>query len=176
MASGYQRRLWLRAAEAVSVSRRDGSITLMGNRFWADFLGDWHGKKVAVRFDPQALQDGLHIYRIEGGYLGAAPCIEAAGFDDVDKARSHIRQRKAWIKGVAMQMEAERRMSIDQVAALLPRAEAAEPPAPKVVRMVNGPSLTVAAPAPDEQSEDERLLIKAVRQLRLVQSEGDDLQ
>lgn len=175
-ASVSQRRLWLMAAEAVSVSRRDGSITLMGNRFWADFLGDWRGKKIAARFDPQALQDGLHVYRIDGGYLGAAPCIEAAGFNDVDAARRHAQQRKAWIKGVALQVEAERRMSIDQVAALLPRVEAAEPPAPKVVRMVNGPSLTVAASAPDEQSEDERLLIKAVRQLRLVQREGDELQ
>jgi transposase InsO family protein len=175
-AADWQRRLWLLAAEGTPVSKRDASITLLGNRYWAEFLMAWRGKKLIVRFDPQALQEDLQVYRPDGAYLGAAPVIEAAGFNDVDAARRHNEARKHYLKGVRMQLDAERRMTIDQVAALLPKTEAAEPPpAPKVVRMVNGPSLTAPAPAPEEQSADERLMITAVRQLRLVR-DGDGLE
>ena len=173
--SEHQRRLWLLAAESVLVSRTDGSITLMGNRYWAEALHAWRGQRVIVRFDPDALHDDLHIYRPDDGYLCTAPVIDAAGFADADKAREHNQRRKQLMKGVAMQADAMLRMTIDQVAALQPVLDAVEPPPPpRLVRMMNGPALPVRAPALDEQPEDERTLIAAVRQLRLVRNQQEE--
>jgi hypothetical protein len=115
-----QRRLWLLAAEGVKVNSRDGSIKVFGNRYWADFLHLHLGETVAARFDPDFLHDGLHVYRLDGGYLGHAPVKDAAGFADAEAAQTHNRARKKWLRGVKMQVEAERQMSPAAVAALIP--------------------------------------------------------
>ena len=173
--SEHQRRLWLLAAESVLVSRTDGSITLMGNRYWAEALHAWRGQRLIVRFDPDAMHDDLHVYRPDDGYLCAAPVIDAVGFADAAAARKHEAERKRWLKGAAMQLAAERSMTIDQVAAILPQTEAAPPPPPpRLVRMMNGPALPVRAPDLDEQPEDERTLIAAVHQLRLVRNQQEE--
>ena len=170
-ATGAQRRLWLLAAQAVGTSRRDGSITLLDNRFWAPFLSEIRGSRVSVRFDPGCLQADLHVYALDGRYLGAAPCIEAVGFDDIAKAQAHARARNAWMRAQRTMLDAERRLSISDVAAMLP-APATPPPAPetKVVRLVTG-NLALAA-RPDtlpEQDPAEIRLLAAMAKLRLVQ-------
>ena len=153
-ASPGQRLMWLLAAEQVLVSRTDSSITLMGNRYWSEALASLGGTRVTVRFDPQALHDDLHVYRTDNSYLGAAPCIHAVGFLDVDAARAHNGERKRWMRGAKMQADAERRMSIAQVAAMLPDAAPPEPaPASKVVRLFRGSAALAARP--DELTEDE---------------------
>ena len=81
-ATAEQRRLWLLAAEAISVNPTDGSITLLNNRYWSEFLHERRGQKVVVRFDPQRLHDDLHVYRLDGAYLGAAKCVDRVGFGD----------------------------------------------------------------------------------------------
>ncbi|WP_374653085.1 transposase domain-containing protein [Dongia sp.] len=135
-ATEEQRRLWLLAAEGISVSGQDGSLKLMGNRYWADFLHLYRGEKIAARFDPDFLHDGLHVYRLDGVYLGHAPVIEAAGFDNADKAREHGRQRKRWLRAQREMLEAERRMSAAAVADLVPlNAGPSELPAATVVRL-----------------------------------------
>jgi putative transposase len=114
-ATEEQRRLWLMAAEAITVDRRTGVVTLEGNRFWADFLHEHRGEKVVVRFDPQNLQADLHVYRLDGTYLGAAPCQETAGFADKTAAQTHGRARKAWVKAQKEMRDAERRMSLKEL-------------------------------------------------------------
>ncbi|GGG30785.1 transposase [Caldovatus sediminis] len=172
-ASAEQRRLWLMAAEGVMVRRADASIHLEGNRYWADFLLAHRGRRAVVRFDPQALQEEVHVYRLDGTYLGAAPCVEAAGFADVAAAREHARRRRAWLKGYRQMAAAERTLSVEQVAALLPKAPA-EPPAPppKVVRLVQGGAALRPAAAEEEDDTplDERLFVAAVRALRAGRS------
>jgi putative transposase len=175
-ASAHQRRLWLLAAERQLVSRTDGSITLLGNRFFADFLHEHRGERVTVRFDPELLQQPLHIYRADGDYLGSAECIEAAGFLDAGAARQHAQARKAWLRGVKMQLAAERTLSIRDVAALLPQTEAPAPkPEPKIIRPVFGN--TALAPrvveTPNEQPADELALIRAMRRLSVVRTPED---
>lgn len=134
-ATAEQRRLWLMAAEQIRVDRQDGSITLEGNRFWSDFLTPFRGQRVTVRFDPQSLQDPLHVYRNDGGYLGAAECVLAAGFNDVDAAREHNRNRKAWMRASRELLSVERSLSIKQLADMLPEPEVPAPlPETKVVR------------------------------------------
>jgi transposase InsO family protein len=135
-ATDEQRRLWLLAAEGVSVSSRDGSVKLMGNRYWADFLHLHLGETVAARFDPDFLHDGLHIYRMDGAYLGHAPVIDPAGFADADAAREHGRQRKRWLRAQRDMLDAERRMSPATVAAMVPSPVPAETPEASVVQLV----------------------------------------
>lgn len=173
-ASAEQRRLWLLMAEAIMVSRIDGSINLMGNRFHALWLHEHRGTRVHVRFDPQALTDDLHVYSAAGAYLGAARCIEAVGFNDVDAAREHARARASWIKGVKMQAAAEKTMSIADVAAMLPAAASPQPlPETKVVRPVFGNTALKPReePAEDGHSETERKFLASVRRLRAVPPE-----
>ena len=169
-AAPAQRRLWLLAAEGVLCARTDGSIRLEGNRFWAEFLSGHRGKRVAVRFDPQSLHDDLHVYAQDGRYLGAAPVIEAVGFDNADAARAHNRARNAFLRGVKMQADAEKRMTIEQVAAALPAAEAPAPLNTKIVRPVFGN--TALKPREDlaEQSEAEILLMRGLRAVRALET------
>ncbi len=155
-ATPEQRRLWLLAAEAIRVSPTDGTITLLGNRFHADFLYELRGKRVTVRFDPQELQEDLQVYSAAGAYLGAAPCIAAVGFDDIDKAREHARNRKAFMRGTAAALAAEKRMTLAEVADALPHVGGDRPAADaKLVRPVFGTHGS-AALKPRESTEAAR--------------------
>lgn len=133
-ATAEQRRLWLLAAEGVR-ARRDGSIELLGNRFWHERLVEHGGDKLIVRFDPQQLQDDVHVYRLDGSFIVTAACIEAVGFADVDAARAHAQARKRWLAAQKDMLAAERTMSVDEAAAMLPASDEPAPaPETKVVR------------------------------------------
>jgi hypothetical protein len=162
-ASAAQRRLWLLAAENLLCARNDGSIRLEGNRFWGEFLTGLRGSRVTVRFDPQALQDDLAVYALDGKFLGTAPCLEAVGFDNVEAAQAHNRARHAWMRGQKMQVAAERKLSIEQVAAMLPSETPSMAPQSKVVRPVFG-NLALKPRSDDlpEQSEAEIRFLRAV--------------
>ncbi len=114
-ATEIQKRLYLLAAEGVRAARRDGALKLMGNRYWADFLRDHKGQNLVIRFDPQALHSGLHVYRLDGDYLGFADLYEAAGFNDVGAAQEHARARKKILKADKAILAAERVMEMDEV-------------------------------------------------------------
>lgn len=134
-ATDEQRRLWMLAAEGVTSSARDGSIRLMDNRYWADFLHMVRGEKVAARFDPDALWDGVHVYRLDGAYLGHATCLDAVGFENAEAAREHGRQRRRWLRAKKEMLDSERRMSAAQVAALVPLNGGAPTPEARVVEL-----------------------------------------
>ncbi len=154
-ATEEQRRLWLLAAEGVTVSNRDGSLKLTGNRYWADFLHLHMGETVAARFDPDFLHDGLHVYRLDGAYLGHAPVVEAAGFDSAEKAQAHNRARKAWLRATRQMAEAEVRMSAAKVAELVPlNLGPAEPPAATVVQLAR-PTLDLKRTPVPVQTEEQ---------------------
>ena len=150
-ATEEQRRLWLLAAEGVRASNKDGTLSHMKNRYWGEFLNDFMGQKLVVRFDPQNLHLGLHVYRLDGSYLGFADVIEATGFNDVNAARDHGRKRKAMIKGWKMALEAERSLSPDQVAAHIPAMGEAPQMEAKVVKMFGADASLMAKPKAVEQ-------------------------
>lgn len=137
VATEEQRRLWLLAAEGIMASRTDGTLKLMGNRFWADFMHNHMGEKLIVRFDPQDLKAGVFVYRLNGSYLGYADTIEAKGFDDVGAARDHGRARRAFNKATKTQLEALRTLNPQEVADLLPDSAAPIEVQAKVVQMVS---------------------------------------
>lgn len=176
-ATAEQRRLWLLAAEALRVSRRDGTIEIAGNRYWNDALLPFRGQLVVARFDPDALHQAVHVYRADGGYLCAAACHEAVGFADTDAAREHGRRRRAWMRASREMLDLERSMTIEQVAEAMEAPAAAPSPEPRVVRPVfAGPGPSAAAldlrrqalpyPEDEEITESERLMLRAFEMRR----------
>lgn len=175
-ATEEQRRLWLLAAEGIR-SRRDGSIELLGNRFWTEQLVDHAQHKLIVRFDPQALQTAVHVYRLDGSFICSAPVIEAVGFADVEKAREHAHARAKWLKSQKDMLDAERVISVEQVAAMMPTAEPPPaPPASTVVRPIFGNTALAAIAADDTDEHEDRVQAGIGNFLRLIrpQENGAD--
>ncbi|RTL99748.1 hypothetical protein EJV44_04515 [Ancylobacter aquaticus] len=124
----------LLSSELVSVRQESGSVYLDGNRYWAEFLLGERGRKVTLRFDPDALHQPVHVYRPDGAYLGKADCLEAVGFFSTDAARSHARALGDFLKKSKAAAIAGQRLTLAEQAALLPKIEAPEPPDAKVIR------------------------------------------
>lgn len=176
-ASPAQRRLWLLPAESVTARRPDGALYLADNRYWAEFLVNHIGQKLVMRIDPQALHQPAHVYRLDGAYLGAAPCIEAVGFFDSDAARSHARARNEYLRAAKAMAKAERKLSATDVAALMPKIEMPEPPENRVVRPFFGNAALALAPANSPEPEDEQeatlaAFSRAVSRLTVVRNES----
>lgn len=134
-ATAQQLRFCLLAAEKVTSSKQDGSITLLNNRYYSDFLAMHAGKKMVARFDPQNLHDGIHVYLLDGRYVGQAECIQAAGFGDTNAAREHNKLRNQYKKATKQQLKRERKMTALEVSAMLPESEPEEEtPINKVTR------------------------------------------
>ena len=172
--SAEQDRLWLLAAENIT-ARRDGSIELLGNRFWTEQLVEHAQQKLIVRFDPQALHDQVHAYRLDGSYLCSAPVIEAAGFADVDAARKHAHARAKWLRSQKDMLDAERVIGIEQVAAMMPAVEDTPAPEPsRVVRPIFSAGGAALALKPSDETdfdENEERARKGISGfLRLVRS------
>ena len=165
-AAAAQRRLWLMAAEALTVRGQDATVHLLGNRYWCQSLVGLRGQKVIARFDPERLHDGVWVYRMDNAFLAHAPVLEAAGFADAEAARAHAKRLGDFTRATKALLAAERKLSISEVAALLPNAPAPAPtPEPKVLRLVAGNTALrpEIAPRADEQSEDEQRLLRAIR-------------
>lgn len=149
-ATGEQLRDLLLSTDVVGADRLDGSVRLSGNRYWTEALSEHAGRKVMVRFDPEALHSAVEVYTLANVYIGRAECIAAVGFADTDAAREHNRARRQYIRATKDQAKAEVRMDIAKVAAQLPADEAAATvPAAGVIAPVFGRAKrTAAAPAP----------------------------
>lgn len=168
------KRLWLLAAEGIGVRRQDGSLHFEGNRYWADALLELLGSKVIVRFDPDDLHAGLHVYRLDNSFICHAPCVEDVGFRSRAEGQAANRARKTWLR--AQKEAAQTRYSLDELVALMPAAAPApETPEPKVVRPVawGNTARAVATDADAERDEMEGNFARAMQRLRLVRNEGD---
>ena len=174
-ATDEQRRLWLMAAESMRVSKVDGVIEFLGNRYFEAFLHSHRGDRVTVRFDPQALHQPLHVYRLDGSYLGAAACIADSGFFDQDAAREHAKLRGHRMKAAKAVLEAERKMTIQQAAQLLPRVEEPEPPESKVVRLVTRGNTALQPMQWRKEDDEEERVFEALRQMNRARNGGGHL-
>ena len=140
-ATREQLRLCLLAAEGVTCSRQDASISLHKNRYWSECLAPHAGRTVVVRFDPLDLHSNVHVYHLSGEYIGAAECIQAAGFGDTEAAREHARKRNQYNRKTKELLALERTMTPQEVAAQLPQAEPeGAPPRTQVIKMVPSPA------------------------------------
>ena len=168
-ASAAQRRLLLMAAEGVTLRKPTGEIELGGNRYWAEQLVDHIGAKVTVRFDPDDLHQPIGVFARDGRLICEAQPIETSGFDNAEAAQAHSRDKRRFVKAQREALEAERRLSIEDVAELLPRLPPAAPAAPSVVRLVVPPAAP-AGPRPDAAREN---FGRAIRALADVPDEGE---
>lgn len=155
-----QLRMCLMAAESVRADRRSGAVRLLDNRYWGECLHDHRGQPLTIRFDPDNLHEGVHLYRLDGSYIGFADCIERAGFADTQAARVHGRARGAFIKATKARAKAERRLSLDDLSKLIPVIEEEEPPETRLVRpLFVGTAALKAEPETNEEKEESELLM-----------------
>lgn len=85
-------RLALLTGEKLKADRKDGSIKIVGNRFWSRELSRHAGQLLTIRFDPDDLSLPIHVYSMGGDYICTADRIGASLFDSVEDAQ---RQKKA---------------------------------------------------------------------------------
>ncbi|MFZ5607169.1 MAG: transposase domain-containing protein [Pseudomonadota bacterium] len=138
-ASPEQRRLWLLAAEGLKV-RREGYVVIAGNAYFGEAVSALAGQHVVVRFDPDRLDQPVHVYTLEGRYVGSAERTTAR-FDDIDTAREHARAHRQRQRAARDLHAATVRMEALAEVARLPAADTppAAPPAPAAVQLVHGP-------------------------------------
>jgi len=154
-ATAEQRRLFLLAAEGVTASKVDGSVSLFGNRYWSGdvALAKAAGSKIVARFDPDKLSDPIHVYTLDGRFIATLPQVERVAFNDAASAKSHAQATRAALRTAKAALDAERRLSVEEVAAMQIHAEEPEAPAPTVVRGVFKDTLK---PRPKRMSQEER--------------------
>jgi transposase InsO family protein len=132
-----QRRLWLMAAEGVTV-RDTGHVAILGNLYWSEQVAAHVGRKVVVRFDPDRLDQPVHCYTLDGAYLGEAACTQAH-FLDADAAREHARANRSRIRAARAQLEAERKMRAIEASQMLPAGDHPDTPQPAAVQVMPAP-------------------------------------
>lgn len=160
-----QRRLWLLTAEAVRV-KDDASVILDAgsasgigkNRYHAEALFEFTGKKVVIRFDPDQLHSAVHFYTIDGRYIAEGYCIDATGFGDTLAARQHSRARKQFIKSTKEAAKAEEKMDAIEVAAFLPESDIPTLPEPGAIRMLQPQHHRREAPVARALTDEERAI------------------
>lgn len=124
-ATAEQQRLWLMGAEGLRPNRTTGQISFMGNKYWSPWLHDVAGKKIIARFDPADLWAGLHVYALDGRYLGQVDCQDKSGFFDVAEGSTHNKARRQWMKAEKVAAEAHRKYRAAELGQML---DAAAPP------------------------------------------------
>jgi transposase InsO family protein len=131
-ASAEHRQLLLLAAEGVTADATDASIRFMGGRYWADSpaLQRLAGRKLVVRYDPQRLDQPLHVYTLDGRYVCEAPVLEAVPFESADHGKAWMRERKRAIKAARVELDAQVRMDAIAAGKLVPLGKPAPLPAP----------------------------------------------
>ncbi|WP_282265983.1 transposase domain-containing protein [Stenotrophomonas sp. PS02298] len=152
-ASTEQLRQLLLATEVVTADQRDGSVRLSGNRYWCEAMSAHAGKKLMLRFDPEALHTNVEVYSLANVHIGTAECIAAVGFADTVSAKEHARARKQYRRAAQTQLDAERRMTAAQLAAQLPSPPPENLPSAGVV----APMFNKRAPTPATPQHQEPL-------------------
>lgn len=135
-ATPEQRRLWLMAADGVTV-RGTGHVAIAGNLYWGEDVAAHAGRKLVVRFDPDRLDAPVHAYTPGGEYVGQAE-RSVARFDDMDAAREHARANRQRLRAARELLSAERRMTAIEAAQMLCGVLPPQTPEPGAVRLMPG--------------------------------------
>ena len=132
-----QLRMALLAAEKVVADRKSGAIRIFDNTYWTDALSLQAGKSVIVRFDPEDLHSGVHVFDLADRFVCEAPVWRAVGFADTAAARDRARLEALHKKAARAAVKAADLISAAELAALLPDDEPIqEPMSPSVIRPV----------------------------------------
>lgn len=154
-----QHRLWLMGQEVRRLHRTHGALILHKNRYWADWMNEYAGRKVIARFDPENLHAGVFLYSLNGEFLGPAECSQKVGFFDLVGAKLHARAKRQVRAAEKKLLETIRPMKVDALAAEMSALPKATTPLieAKVVEMAPArhrkPIMERALPVPDTTDE-----------------------
>lgn len=156
-ATDEQKRLWLMGQKTLTMQKNHGRIHAFGNYFWSDWMAEYAGKRVIVRFDIEDLQSGVYIYELTGEFMGFAPCQLAKGFRDLTAAKENARAKAQFRLAHRKMLKAERRLNQKEIAAQLDAIPVPDPIVPenKIVAMHKGEARPIAARATRPAYEDE---------------------
>jgi len=115
-ASEEQLRMLLQATEVVYANRRNGMVTVAGNKFWSEELARLAGQKVQVRFDAEAIQAGVEVYTLDGAYVGVAGCELPVGFEDRDAGRERRKLNKERRELADRELKLHRKLEASELA------------------------------------------------------------
>jgi len=174
-----QMRRLLLANQRVTAGYNNGAVELHGNTYWSETLSQFSGKpkerrQLVACFDPDDLESGIHLYRLDGREIGHAQ-IRFMKFKDSDTSRTHGRERRRYTKAARDQASALRRMSQAEVAAMNDATtEEADAEQPEDANVVRGMFQQLQATGTDgdtadEEAEDfEETFGAVVRQIHLA--------
>ncbi|MEM8554002.1 MAG: transposase domain-containing protein [Pseudomonadota bacterium] len=154
-ANAVQKRLCMMGAEGLKCHSNNGAITFLKNRYWADWMHTLRGQRVTVRFDPADLWAGIHIYALDGRYLGEAECQMRAGFFDLDEAKLISKTRQSWMAKEKAAAKAHKKYTAAQLGEGLDAAAApaAKPPEAKVYALPKTSRKHRPTPQPTKQDD-----------------------
>lgn len=145
-------RMALLAADERPTDRRTGAVSLFGNSYWTEELGNIAGDRVTVRFDPDDLHAPVHVYDRRGRFLCTAPVIEATGFLEFSAAKRRARLESDYKRATRAKEEALQLLTADEVADLYSPVAPAPIPESTVVRPIRRRGPTAAALKPTVQT------------------------
>lgn len=170
--SDEQMRICLLAAEGVKPRQNDGSIHLLGNRYWHEALIGERGKMLTVRFDPDNVLTDLPVYRHDGTMVCMAELIEAVGFADTAAAREYNQARNGWLRSQKDMLKAQKMLSLADLVALQPKISVPVMPEAEIIRPAFKGNLAVKPQAQAEADQDE-IYESMSRGLRLIERFDD---
>lgn len=91
-------RLALLEAGQRRCDKANGSVKMFGNVYHCDAMNALAGRDVTVRFNPDELHSGVHIYLKDGRYFGAAKCTQKTGFFDLAAAKRRAKDEANYLK------------------------------------------------------------------------------
>lgn len=159
-ANTEQLRRALLAVDQKMVNRRTGVIELYGNRYYGEVCRDLRGQKVTVRFDPEYLHDGLHLYAHDGPFIGTIPLLEDGIYDNQADA---LRAKKMEAEHRRLTREAvkhEELLTAAEMAAMQARQPTLPTPEPAVTQLVHhrttaGGSAAVRKPIQNPEADSQ---------------------
>lgn len=116
-ATEEQRRLWLMGQEVLTLHKTHGRLTMHRNKYWSDWMNEFAGQKVVARFDPEDLHAGIHIYALDGAFMGFAACEEKSEFFNLTSAKDTARRKASIRRAEKRLLEQHRTIPISQIAA-----------------------------------------------------------
>lgn len=161
-ATEEQARLWLMGQEVIRLHGKHGQASLHEAEYWSDWMSEHAGERVIARFDPEELNAGLHLYALDGSYLGFAETKVKTPFFDLAGARGAAAQDKRRKRLAKELLEATRPVTVTHIAAELDKLAAENGgvlpmPEAKVVELVQrgrGPVIQPRVPTVDPKAVD----------------------
>jgi len=153
-ATTEQLAMLLLASHVRPVSRDDGAVTLAGNRYWTEALCRHGGARVELRFDPEAMHDGVHVFSLDGTYLCKADCIAAIGWNTTEAMRDAQRREAAFRKARRAYEKAERERNEAVSLGDLPPIPGTPLPSPAAIAMFQPPRKPATAREDEPEAAD----------------------